>query len=529
MSGKQLRKTLLNFPGQFFIATDQAHQVYGRPVETYCQELFDALVDSGFITIEGECDNNLHMSGIRISTNENYQIFPGNRYFLFNPDQNVQSIRMQNGTIGANENGIRPWIAQGILGSFYAFQAERLNIGISDVNAITELAPNGQNLAQVLHKLREDNQKFQEYVKCVSAVLPNIAQVIPTIISSNQVEVKIAFYSEGIDRPDLLFGLNECGTGVSQVLCILYVAITSRSPTTIIIDEPNSFLHPGASKKLIEVLKTYSRHQYIISTHSPELIQVADPEQLLLTSWSVDGSKITSIDRRDVHAIRIALGELGVNLSDLFGYDQVIWVEGQTEASVFPLILEHRNCRLRNGTAFVPLRATGDILSNQKEAFFDIYNAVTSTNSVLPAALAFSLDSESLSELQKEDINRRSNGITKFLPRKTFENYLLHPKAIVALFESKGKTIEEGIVLEQFVLAQKKEPNQQIWLETVDGAKLISSLFKSASGNEFIYRKVEHGAWLGAWILKNDPDHLRDLCDYVLGLVGQYGELKQSH
>jgi predicted ATPase len=45
------------------------------------------------------------------------------------------------------------------------------------------------------------------------------------------------------------------------VLAILYVVMTSNHPQTIIIDEPQSFLHPGAVKKLIEVLKQYPQHQ----------------------------------------------------------------------------------------------------------------------------------------------------------------------------------------------------------------------------------------------------------------------------
>jgi len=46
--------------------------------------------------------------------------------------------------------------------------------------------------------------------------------------------------------------LSESGTGVGQVLAILYVVFTSEYPRTIVIDEPQSFLHPGAVRKLFE-------------------------------------------------------------------------------------------------------------------------------------------------------------------------------------------------------------------------------------------------------------------------------------
>lgn len=49
--------------------------------------------------------------------------------------------------------------------------------------------------------------------------------------------------------------LAESDTGIGQVLAILYVVIMAKYNQVIIIDEPQSFLHPGAVRKLIEILK----------------------------------------------------------------------------------------------------------------------------------------------------------------------------------------------------------------------------------------------------------------------------------
>ena len=64
------------------------------------------------------------------------------------------------------------------------------------------------------------------------------------------------------DREDLTVPLSEAGTGVGQVLSILTVVLEADHPTLILLDEPQSFLHPGAIRKLIEILKRYPRHQY---------------------------------------------------------------------------------------------------------------------------------------------------------------------------------------------------------------------------------------------------------------------------
>ncbi|MCC0179139.1 ATP-binding protein [Waterburya agarophytonicola K14] len=101
----------------------------------------------------------------------------------------------------------------------------------------------------------------------------------------NEVELRIWSIDPETDRDDLAFPLEACGTGVSQVLAILYVVITSKEPRTIIIDEPQSFLHPGAARKLIEILQDFPQHQYFISTHSPSIISAANPSTITLLKY----------------------------------------------------------------------------------------------------------------------------------------------------------------------------------------------------------------------------------------------------
>jgi len=67
-------------------------------------------------------------------------------------------------------------------------------------------------------------------------------------IGSNQAEIYLWNVRPDTGRDDLKIKLIDSGTVVGQVLARLYVVLESSSPKTIIIDEPNSFLHPAASK-----------------------------------------------------------------------------------------------------------------------------------------------------------------------------------------------------------------------------------------------------------------------------------------
>jgi predicted ATP-dependent endonuclease of OLD family len=169
-------------------------------------------------------------------------------------------------------------------------------------------------------------------------------------MQADQLEIRVWFIDPITEREDLAIALSQCGTGVGQVLAILYILITSQEPRIIIIDEPQSFLHPGAAKKLIEILREFPQHQYFISTHSPEIISSANPSKIVKLQYEDCETKASLIDSRETAEQRSLLAEIGVRLSDVFGADNILWVEGPTEERCLPLIL--------NNLAKKPLRGT---------------------------------------------------------------------------------------------------------------------------------------------------------------------------
>jgi hypothetical protein len=206
----------------------------------------------------------------------------------------------------------------------------------------------------------------------------------------------------------------------------------------IVIDEPNSFLHPGAAKKLIQILRQYEQHQYVLATHSADLISTAKPEVVHLVRWEDGQSKAESIDARKVEDLRNVLTEIGVSFSDLFGYDRAIWVEGPTEEICFPLIMEKLLKRVELGLIFVAVRNTGDFEKkrDRKKLIWEIYEKLSSGALLLPSVVAFSFDREERSERDIEDLERQSRGQARFISRLTYENYLIDPEAIAALINS---------------------------------------------------------------------------------------------
>ena len=161
-------------------------------------------------------------------------------------------------------------------------------------------------------------------------------------IASNRAKIFVSMNhpTAGSPRPRVEIALGDSGTGVSQVLALLYVAVTAPAPRTIVIDEPNSFLHPGAARKLLSILRSF-QHQYVITTHSSDIIRTLEPDFVHLVEWNGLSAQFRTMDRNSIADQRRILNELGVRLSDVFGADNILWVEGPTEQQCFPLLLEH--------------------------------------------------------------------------------------------------------------------------------------------------------------------------------------------
>jgi hypothetical protein len=321
----------------------------------------------------------------------------------FTPGPHDQSVRIEPTADRRSWNrvGLSPGndeLPQAIGGyltqAVYLFRAERLNIGESGIEPSPELLPDARNLPSVLLQLPNNPGAHDRYLDFVREVFPSIYRVTSAPFAPNMARVMVIMNDPagGVARPGVDVALNDSGTGISQVLAMLYVAVTAPTPRVIVIDEPNSFLHPGATRKLLTILARLD-HQYVISTHSSEIIRTVDPEFVHLIQWVGTEAVVRTLDRANVHDQRSILNDLGVRLSDVFGADSVIWVEGPTEQHCFTLLLTHLGL-LSPATVIVSLVATGDLEGRRPRAtlVWQVYERLSKGTALVPPALAFSLD-----------------------------------------------------------------------------------------------------------------------------------------
>ena len=427
----------------------------------------------------------------------------------------------------------------------YAFRAERFHVGQSNFGTSNLLAPDASNLPEVLNNLQGFPNLFKKYNDLVKQVFPRISQVSVRSISAKEVKIFILTQSD-VEREDLAVPLQDSGTGIGQVLAILYVVFMAEFPRTIIIDEPQSFLHPGATRRLFSILKLYPQHQYIVTTHSPIVINAADPQSLLLVRKQNEESTIEVIDRSQKQALETVLAEVGARLSDVFGADNILWVEGDTEELCFPLILSKICNQPLLGTVVLGVIHTGDFDSKHSKTIFRIYNKLSKSAGLLPSAIGFIFDREGRTQKEQEDLIRQSRvdqgkQTVFFTPRRMFENYLLNPEAIAWVMSGldwfsnekvSPNSIQEWIDSHRWDSAlfkpKSRVPNlekrtNELWLETVNGAKLLQGMFQHFSDNRYDYinDKKTYGLALTEWIVENSPEDLIEIADLIIEALGR--------
>jgi predicted ATPase len=90
---------------------------------------------------------------------------------------------------------------------------------------------------------------------------------------------------------------SEAFAGSGEFAVVMLVTSIVRAPerSLILLDEPEVSLHPGAQQKLMLFLTEQSklkRHQFVISTHSPELVRSLPPAAIKVFFASEDDGRI---------------------------------------------------------------------------------------------------------------------------------------------------------------------------------------------------------------------------------------------
>jgi len=289
-------------------------------------------------------------------------------------------------------------------------------------------------------------------------------------------------------------------------------------------------------KALLRIIQTeYAHHQYIISTHAPEVISFSNPSSIFLVKRSGYASTVEKLALDKVETFREVAGHLGVSMADVFAADQIIWVEGPTEELCFPFLYNLATKKaLPRGTIFTSVVATGDFIAKRrdKEIVYEVYQRLSAAAAPLVSSVAFSFDSEELSDADKDSMTKNSKGLMHFLPRRHLECFLINATAIATFIQGKDHPSSAPVTEQEVKLALaraageafkikewKGDLTDETWQNRVDAAKLIAHVVSNLSEARVTFNKNRDTLALMKMVSAANPAQLAEVATYVCGLV----------
>lgn len=151
------------------------------------------------------------------------------------------------------------------------------------------------------------------------------------------------------------------GTGIQRLFMVSYFQYLAEQISEnensyiFVIEEPETFLHPGAQRTLLDSLKRISDiHQVIITTHSPVFASEIDNKNIIVAKKHNGESKY---EQGDSISADLLVNELGVRASDnIVNSKLLVFVEGSNDVKFWDFIFNavSGHSYEEDGILFVP-------------------------------------------------------------------------------------------------------------------------------------------------------------------------------
>lgn len=308
----------------------------------------------------------------------------------------------------------------------YFFNPFRHSEARQNVAQTEQLAQNGSNLAQVLHTTNSNNRPlFSRIEKFAQAALPDLG-ILQTPLRSNQTEVGFLSADGGY-----FVRLHDMGGGIEQLLMVATVLLTTGEDSALFIEEPESHLHAGAQRFLIERLFQGDR-QVFLTTHSPTFVNLSRPSSMYQVRSSQ--RKTTIIRLEGPEMLGAMLADIGSRNSDVLLSNAVVFVEGPGDRDAFGALSKMLGVNLEELNVTVFPVGGGDQTDHKARVRSEVLAGISQK---APVPHLFVLDRDERSQAEVQKLQQTLGAKVHLLQRRELENYLLVPRALLAAIREK--------------------------------------------------------------------------------------------
>lgn len=152
----------------------------------------------------------------------------------------------------------------------------------------------GSNLPWVIENLKKSKEKYNQWVEHLKILLPDIDDILIIEREEDKHKYLKIRYKNGIAVPGWLLS-----DGTLRVLALTIIAYLKDIQGVFLIEEPENGIHPLAIECVYQSLSSVYNAQVFLASHSPVILSIVKPAELLCFSKTVNG--ITDIINGSEH------------------------------------------------------------------------------------------------------------------------------------------------------------------------------------------------------------------------------------
>ena len=146
--------------------------------------------------------------------------------------------------------------------------------------------PDGSNLPWVVADLeRQAPERINEWVNHLQTALPDLESIRTVERSDDKHRYLMLRYRGGVEIPSWM-----TSDGTLRLLALTLPAYLPELSGTYLIEEPENGIHPRAVETMFQSLSSVYGAQILLATHSPVILSLVEPGQLLCFAKTPDGA-----------------------------------------------------------------------------------------------------------------------------------------------------------------------------------------------------------------------------------------------
>lgn len=166
----------------------------------------------------------------------------------------------------------------------------------------------GGYLPRLAAQLRSANQdQFNLWLAHIRSVIPDIKNIRTVLREDDKHRYLVVDYENGVSVPSWMIS-----DGTLRLLALTLLAYAPGQDEVYLIEEPENGVHPTALQAIYESLSSVYEGQVLLASHSPVLLSMAKPQELLCFNKTPEGTQI--IRGSEHQALRDWQGEVSLGM-----------------------------------------------------------------------------------------------------------------------------------------------------------------------------------------------------------------------